>query len=702
MKRFLSMVLCFTMLFSLGGGVLAAENDGPEMKLTCQESEHTHTEECYETLQTQKLTCGQEESDPVTEPVLDPETGEDEETVVSEGHTHGDECYETTETKKLICGMEEHVHGDGCYEAVENAVEETQPVPMSNGLSVPKGKQNAIKEFHYMDRGAFHALFKELASVEGGIEETSVGIYVYSDDGNTSRETQINKWNGTKYYNQDCLIDGTGKYIQPSEVTKIEMECVYWNSKFPFWHTASVVLPLERLEFKEYPARKCVEVWVRDPSQVAEYTVTFDYNDGNEDTSENVELSVPAGSVLAKDELPTFERDGYTFTGWYQEASAENAYDFGTPITNDTIVYAGWNENGGHTGEAEKLKIQFKICNNTEHGHGDGTFSHTGESTIHANSEGSHVWLKDGKLYTNEECTKPYEYEQTVQNGNNDKKIYDLCGCGFTLSKNGNQIYIYYKEHSGEVEPQYAEYVYGHIFHLGNGQQAFFDKDGNPVTEDGGYTIVSTKAGEHTLNALETMPKGYEDFELEHIAIKYGESDPRNDPSITGKKSYTFDVGSTEGNRPTITFIYTKKAPAGHKESINWYVNLDGQILNVDSLISNDVATPVSGFTKKLVSTDQMITVNEKEWAEQYTAYTNKDGVNNKGGLVGSDAQSAAAINTTIREFMIQYVNRYPDDAAIFAAIKNEITNKGKKIYTVNGDLVSVGLIDKEYYDIHW
>lgn len=42
MKRFLSMVLCFTMLFSLGGGVLAAENDGPEMKLTCQESEHSH------------------------------------------------------------------------------------------------------------------------------------------------------------------------------------------------------------------------------------------------------------------------------------------------------------------------------------------------------------------------------------------------------------------------------------------------------------------------------------------------------------------------------------------------------------------------------------------------------------------------------------------------------------------------------------
>lgn len=31
MKRFLSVFVCVTMLFALGGGVLAAENDGPEM-----------------------------------------------------------------------------------------------------------------------------------------------------------------------------------------------------------------------------------------------------------------------------------------------------------------------------------------------------------------------------------------------------------------------------------------------------------------------------------------------------------------------------------------------------------------------------------------------------------------------------------------------------------------------------------------------
>ena len=57
----------------------------------CGITEHTHTEECYETV----LICGYDEE-------ADPEI-----------HVHTDECY----AQVLICGLEEHVHTDECYAA---------------------------------------------------------------------------------------------------------------------------------------------------------------------------------------------------------------------------------------------------------------------------------------------------------------------------------------------------------------------------------------------------------------------------------------------------------------------------------------------------------------------------------------------------------------------------------------------------------
>ena len=64
------------------------------------EDGHTHTDACY--TETEKLICGQEET---------------------EGHTHTEDCYQTTE--KLVCGLEEgedHTHTDACYERSKELV----------------------------------------------------------------------------------------------------------------------------------------------------------------------------------------------------------------------------------------------------------------------------------------------------------------------------------------------------------------------------------------------------------------------------------------------------------------------------------------------------------------------------------------------------------------------------------------------------
>ena len=45
--------------------------------------------------------------------------------------------------------------------------------------------------------------------------------------------------------------------------------------------------------------------------------------------------------------------DGYTFGGWYKDEACTQAYDFSTPVTADTTLYAKWTQNGSTAGGDE-------------------------------------------------------------------------------------------------------------------------------------------------------------------------------------------------------------------------------------------------------------------------------------------------------------------------------------------------------------
>ena len=68
------------------------------------------------------------------------------------------------------------------------------------------------------------------------------------------------------------------------------------------------------------------------------YTVTLNYNDG---TTANRELTVADGAKLS--DLPTPEREGYTFGGWKSTTGASVTKD--TVVTGDMILVAQWTEN---------------------------------------------------------------------------------------------------------------------------------------------------------------------------------------------------------------------------------------------------------------------------------------------------------------------------------------------------------------------
>lgn len=70
-----------------------------------------------------------------------------------------------------------------------------------------------------------------------------------------------------------------------------------------------------------------------------DYEVSFVTEHGKTPTSQNVPYNEPA-----KDPGKLSE-DGYTFIGWYADEAHKTKFDFSTPITGDTKVYAKWEKN---------------------------------------------------------------------------------------------------------------------------------------------------------------------------------------------------------------------------------------------------------------------------------------------------------------------------------------------------------------------
>lgn len=74
-----------------------------------------------------------------------------------------------------------------------------------------------------------------------------------------------------------------------------------------------------------------------------DYEVSFITEHGNAPTSQNVTYN-----ETAKDP-GTLTEEGYTFVGWYTDEAHKTKFDFSTPITGDTKVYAKWEKNAPNT-----------------------------------------------------------------------------------------------------------------------------------------------------------------------------------------------------------------------------------------------------------------------------------------------------------------------------------------------------------------
>ena len=74
-----------------------------------------------------------------------------------------------------------------------------------------------------------------------------------------------------------------------------------------------------------------------------DYEVSFITEHGKTPTSQNVPYNGTA------DDPGELREDGYTFIGWYADEKHTTEFDFSTPITGDTKVYAKWEKNAPNT-----------------------------------------------------------------------------------------------------------------------------------------------------------------------------------------------------------------------------------------------------------------------------------------------------------------------------------------------------------------
>ena len=129
--------------------------------------------------------------------------------------------------------------------------------------------------------------------------------------------------NGESIFKQ--TIDRGGKFKEPAAPSKE-------NHTFAGWYNGD-----EEYNFSTVPTDDVTLVAKWD---INKYTVKFVSEHGS-----FADQTIEHGKPIGTDKLTIPQVEGYTFDGWYADATYTTKFDFSTPITGDTKVYAKWEKN---------------------------------------------------------------------------------------------------------------------------------------------------------------------------------------------------------------------------------------------------------------------------------------------------------------------------------------------------------------------
>lgn len=123
-------------------------------------------------------------------------------------------------------------------------------------------------------------------------------------------------------------IDRGGKFTEPAKPPKE-------NHTFAGWYNGDEKFDFDADTTKAPNVLNLVAKW-----DINKYTVQFVSDHGS-----FADQTIEHGETIKTDKLTIPEVDGYTFGGWYADEDRTIEFDFNTPITGDTKVYAKWEKN---------------------------------------------------------------------------------------------------------------------------------------------------------------------------------------------------------------------------------------------------------------------------------------------------------------------------------------------------------------------
>lgn len=134
-----------------------------------------------------------------------------------------------------------------------------------------------------------------------------------------------------------------GETIKPDKLTIPEVE----GYTFDGWYADDIHYST-KFDFTK-PITSNTTVYAKWTAK--DYEVSFITEHGNAPTSQNVTYN---GTATDPGELT---EEGYTFIGWYADEAHKTKFDFSTPITGDTKVYAKWEKNAPVLPDTYELNV---------------------------------------------------------------------------------------------------------------------------------------------------------------------------------------------------------------------------------------------------------------------------------------------------------------------------------------------------------
>lgn len=173
--------------------------------------------------------------------------------------------------------------------------------------------------------------------------------HTYADQWGSSVTASSGELHDAVYYGDNIMIDpgSDDESAVRNFIVRLDLTNWDWGTITGATFTITVTAPSRDFTFdattgtiKKYNGNDAV---VNIPSEINGTPVTTIGNAAFRDSSVT-SVTIPASvTEIGKLTAPTVE--GYTFDGWYADADYTTEFDFSTPITGDTKIYAKWTAN---------------------------------------------------------------------------------------------------------------------------------------------------------------------------------------------------------------------------------------------------------------------------------------------------------------------------------------------------------------------